>query len=117
MKKEIKQKLVFDACRSVSKWSNNAYTWGDIKKEFARVNFELLDSDKLKIYLDEGFEDEDNSREPFYEVKVYRDVEETDEEFEKRKEGYRLWKIEQDKKDYKDYLKLKERFEKPLGQI
>ncbi len=113
MKKQIKQKIVFESSRCVNKWKDNSYTWGEVKKEFALKNFELLDTDQLLIYYDEGFDEPDNSLDPYHEIRVGRDVEETDEEFQKRKEGYERYKIEQEKKDYKTYLKLKEQFENP----
>ena len=87
------------------KQKNKPFTWGDIK----HLQFE--DDDIISLEWVEPFYSENNSHDGFFNAKVIRMVEETDEQFQKR-----IQDIERDKKlarerRYENYLKLKKEFE------
>ena len=101
MKKEIKSDVIFrkhyDGCR---RW----FKFEDLPKN-------LLPTDKIDFEKIEGFYSENNSWDDHTELIVYRDREETDEEFEKRKLFWEGKKVESKKLRYQEYLKLKKEFE------
>ena len=79
--------------------------WKDIKY----VEFE--DDDIIRIEYIEPYHSENNSWDGHFRAEVIREIEETDEQFQKR-----MHDIERDKRwskeaRYKSYLKLKEEFE------
>jgi len=111
MEKKIITKEIFYECRRCSDWSDHSYKWGEVKESLAKGGIELQDDDYLRIHLEEGYDHGDSARDDFYAISVHRDVWETDEEFNKRKKRSELSKIENQKKRYENYLKLKEEFE------
>ena len=81
------------------------FRWKDIKN----VPFE--DEDIIRIEYVEPYHSENNSWDGHFIAEVIREIEETDEQFQKR-----IYEIERDAKwrkesRYKSYLKLKEEFE------
>ena len=85
---------------------NKPWTWSDIK------HLELEDDDVINLSWEEPYYSENESWDGHYTGSIIRMVEETDEQFEKRKK-----RLEQDKewyrqRRYESYLKLKEEFEK-----
>jgi len=79
--------------------------------KFSDLPKDLQPSDIIDIQKNEGFYTENNSCDNNTDLVVYREREETDEEFKKRK---LFWgkKIEESKKArYETYLKLKKEFE------
>ena len=87
------------------KQSNYPFTWKDIK------DFQFEDDDELDIGYDEGFYSENNSWDPHYYVIIYRDIIETDEQFERRINQAKEAKERNRKDRYERYLKLKAEFE------
>lgn len=112
MKKLVNRKQVFYTCKRASGFvGGNQYTWGEVKEELKKGNFELQDTDTLYIDFEEGWDEGDSARDDFWAIKVYRDIEETDEEFEKRKISWEKRMEESRKERYNQYLKLKKEFE------
>jgi hypothetical protein len=111
MKKEIKHKKIFYDCKRWSQWSNESYKWGEVKKLLTDNNIELQDDDYLMIEFEDAYQEGDSARDAFYGITVWRDVEETDEEFEKRKDFLEKRKAQNKKDRYEQYLKLKKEFE------
>ena len=101
MKKEIKSDVIFrkhyDGCR---KW----FKFEDLPKD-------LLPSDKINFEKTERFYSDNESWDDYTDLIVYRDREETDEEFEKRKLFWKNKKAESKELRYESYLKLKKEFE------
>lgn len=84
---------------------DDPFRWKDIKY----IKFE--DDDIIRIEYVEPYYSDNNSWDGHFIAEVIREIEETDEEFEKR-----MHKVERDEKwrkesRYKSYLKLKEEFE------
>jgi hypothetical protein len=73
---------------------------------------DMLPTDKIGIQYVDSYYSENNSWDAHTILTIYRDVLETDEEFEKRKK--KLSKVNEDMKKlrYENYLKLKQEFEK-----
>jgi hypothetical protein len=87
------------------------FSWKEIKEALKNSNIELQDDDILTI----GFSEEDSCGDScmpaHYYFTINREVLETDEEFEKRKQQMEELKKENSKRRYKLYLELKEEFE------
>jgi len=101
MKKEIKTDVIFnkhyDGCL-------RGFKFEDLPKD-------LLPTDVIYFERVDAFYSENNSWDDYSTLKVYRDREETDEEFEKRKLFWEQKKEVSRELRYKDYLKLKKEFE------
>ncbi len=80
-------------------------TWKNIK----HIQFE--DDDRIRISYEEPYYSENSSDDGGWHIEVEREMEETDEEYEKRMEVKR-WTDEILKKQrYENYLRLKKEFE------
>lgn len=84
---------------------DSSFRWKDIK------NIPFEDEDIIRIEYVEAYYSENNSWDDHFVAEVIREVEETDEQFQKR-----MHNIERDNKwskeaRYKNYLKLKAEFE------
>jgi hypothetical protein len=96
----------------IKKWQTIFYkgmdeypTWKDIK------NIQFEDDDRIRISYEEPYYSENSSSDGGWHIEVEREIEETDEEYEKRMEKKR-WKDEIFKKQrYEHYLQLKKEFE------
>lgn len=101
MKKEIKSDVIFNKhYEGYREW----FKFEDLPKD-------LLPTDKIRFEKTERFYSENESWDDYTELIVYRDREETDEEFEKRKLFWEKKKEESKKLRYESYLKLKKEFE------
>jgi hypothetical protein len=72
---------------------------------------DVLPTDIIHIERDNGFYSENNSWDPFTELVIIREREETDAEFEERKKENEEYKKELKKRRYESYLSLKKEFE------
>lgn len=72
---------------------------------------DVLPTDEIVFYINEGYYSENNSYDSSTYLKVTRARIENDEEFEKRKLGYEKQKENSRKMRYESYLKLKNEFE------
>lgn len=72
---------------------------------------DILATDKIEFWIEEGYYSENNSYDASTHLKVLRDRIENDEEFEKRKKFWADKKEEGRKSRYEQYLKLKKEFE------
>jgi hypothetical protein len=96
----------------IKKWQTIFYkgmdeypTWKDINS----IQFE--DDDRIRISYEEPYYSENSSNNGGWHIEVEREIEETDEEYEKRMETKR-WTGEILKKQrYENYLRLKKEFE------
>lgn len=101
MKKEIKKEKIFT--KHFDGWINGI--------RFSELPKDIKDDDIIDIEKCEGYYSENNSWDDYTELIVYREREETDEEFEKRKKFWEEKKAESKKARYENYLKLKKEFE------
>jgi hypothetical protein len=81
-------------------------TWKELK------DVELQDDDLVTISYEEAYHSENNSYDGYWFIDVQRQRQETDEEYEKRMEENENSREMLKKMRYKQYLKLKEEFEK-----
>jgi hypothetical protein len=96
----------------IKKWTTIFYksmdeypTWKNIKD----IQFE--DDDRIRVSYEEPYHSENSSDDGGWHIEVEREIEETDEEYEKRMEVKR-WTDEILKKQrYENYLRLKKEFE------
>jgi len=96
----------------IKKWQTIFYkgmdeypTWKDIKD----IQFE--DDDRIRVSYEEPYYSENSSNDGGWIIEVEREMEETDEEYERRMETKR-WTGEILKKQrYENYLRLKKEFE------
>lgn len=109
MEKKVINELIFREHRRYSNF-NDIWSWGEVQELLKKKNIELLPTDTLQIGYEQGYQDGDSSQDPYYFIWVHRDRPETDAEFEKRKEGYRVSKEQTKERRYKLYLELKEEF-------
>ena len=93
---------IWDTLIDVSK-EGTAYTWREIKS--------LLDAHKVELQDDDKVEANYESDDYMWNFAVHRERLETDEEYKKRKKRAIDKKKEKDEYDYKEYLKLKKKFE------
>jgi hypothetical protein len=116
MEKRKIDELIIDECKSYYRYDSNAYTWGEIKKILREKKVELQDDDSVIISFVEEESGSDWVSPPHYEFRVSRTRMETDEEFEKRKKEIQFHKEESERREYKEYVRLKEKFETPNGK-
>ena len=83
---------------------NEPFTWKDLK------NIPFEDDDEINVSWEEPYYSENNSYDGHYRAEVIRMVEETDEQYEKRKKENELHTHWLKESRYKTYLKLKEEF-------
>ena len=84
-------------------------TWKDIKD----IQFE--DDDRIRISYEEHYHSENSSSDGGWIICVEREIEETDEEYERRMKWRKLDEEMQKKRNYETYLKLKKQFENNEG--
>lgn len=75
------------------------------------IPLNLLPTDIINIIRDKGYYSENNSWDAFTAIEIYRIVEETDEQYEKRIQKEEREKEYLKKRRYEYYLKLKQEFE------
>ena len=79
---------------------------------FSDLPTDILPTDIIDFVKNEGFYSDNNSWDDNSILKVYREMEETDEEFEKRKLFWEQKKEESKQMRYEEYLKLDKEFGK-----
>ena len=79
--------------------------------EVSELPVDILPTDKIKFYTEEGYYSENESYEGSSHLIVIRDRIETDKEFEKRQKFWLNKKEEGRKSRYETYLKLKKEFD------
>jgi hypothetical protein len=96
----------------IKKWQTIFYkgmdeypTWKNIK------NIQFEDDDRIRISYEEPYYSENSSSDGGWVIEVEREMEETDEEYEKRMERKKSDEEWQKKRNYETYLKLKKQFE------
>lgn len=96
----------------IKKWQTIFYkgmdeypTWKDIK------NIQFEDDDRIQISYEESYHSENISNDGGWYIEVEREIEETDEEYEKRMENKRWGDEILKKQRYENYLRLKKEFE------
>jgi len=102
MKKEIKRKEIF---RKHYDGIRTGFLFSDLPTYILPTD--IIDFEKI-----EGFWSENNSWDDHSILKVYRKIEETDEEFEKRKLFWEQKRDESKQMRYEQYLKLEKEFGK-----
>jgi hypothetical protein len=80
-------------------------TWKNIKD----IQFE--DDDRIRISYEEPCQTESNYEDDGWIIEVEREMEETDDEYERRMKRIKLDEELQKKRNYETYLKLKKQFE------
>jgi hypothetical protein len=80
-------------------------TWKDIKD----IQFE--DDDRIRISYEESYQTENHYQDGGWFIEVEREMEETDEEYERRMDRKKSDEEWQKKRNYETYLKLKKQFE------
>lgn len=96
----------------IKKWTTIFYTsmdeyptWKNIKD----IQFE--DDDRIRVSYEEPYHYENESSDGGWVIEVEREIEETDEEYEKRMEVKRWTDVILKKQRYENYLRLKKEFE------
>lgn len=110
MKKQIILENIYTGGKTATIYSK-PFTWGEVKALLKKNGIELDDNDILTIFFEEGWYEEDSSREDTYTVKVQRWREETDEELKKREELYAKLQEQGKENRRKQYESLKKEFE------
>jgi DNA-binding transcriptional MerR regulator len=111
MEKKQIEKTILQRAKSCSNFRDNRFTWGEIKDILEKENITLQDNDILEVGFTEGWQEGDSARDNMYDLKIKRVREETDEEFEKRKQKIVDLQERSKKNRLETYLKLKEEFE------
>jgi len=103
--KTLKKEMVSDTIYE-KHWDHmvGTFKYSDLPKD-------LLDTDDIRFEDVEAYFSENDSWDDHSILKVYRDREETDEEFEKRKGWVELDEKFRKERRYESYLKLKKEFE------
>lgn len=83
---------------------SSPFKWSDLK------HIEFQDEDQIDIGYDEGYVSENNSWDAHHYAVVTRMVEETDEEFERRRKNNERDEKWARERRYENYLKLKKEF-------
>jgi hypothetical protein len=78
---------------------------------FSNLPKNIQEDDIIEIHREEAFFSENNSYDAYTELVVFRETEETDEEYSKRISNDEKHKEELRKRRYENYLKLKAEFE------
>jgi inorganic pyrophosphatase/exopolyphosphatase len=100
---------IFKTREVLDKHSDSAILWKDVKY------FVFEDDDVLNVGYEEAFYGSDSAHDGFYYFNVMREVLETDEEFELRKDDSAREKERLRKDRYQRYLKLKAEFENGIN--
>ncbi len=102
---KMEKKKVKDEIYSNSYFDHDGgFPYGDLPKN-------LLPTDRIEFQFVEGYYSENDSWDAHYELYVYREREETDEEYEKRELVHQNGVKQMKEQRYKRYLKLKLEFE------
>jgi hypothetical protein len=96
----------------IKKWQTIFYKGMDEYPTWKDINYiQFEDDDRIRISYEEPYYSENSSNDGEWHIEVEREIEETDEEYEKRMENKR-WTDEILKKQrYENYLRLKKEFE------
>ena len=78
---------------------------------FSNLPKNIQEDDIIEIRREEAYFSENNSYDAYTELVVFREIEETDEEYSKRISNEEKHKEELRKRRYENYLKLKTEFE------
>jgi hypothetical protein len=100
MKNKIKKEIF-------SKHFNGDY----VTIRFSNLPKNIQEDDIIEIRREEAYFSENNSYDAYTELVVFREIEETDEEYSKRISNEEKHKEELRKRRYENYLKLKTEFE------
>lgn len=100
MKQKIKEEIYHKDFKS----NHDDVRFSDLPKD-------IQDNDIIEIRREDAFFSENNSYDSYTELVVIREREETDEEYQKRISDNIIYKEEQRKRRYENYLKLKSEFE------
>ena len=87
------------------------YEWEDAEIPFGDLPKDLLPTDKIFYNSDPGYFSENESWYAFTEVKITRERDQTDEEYQKDVDWWAKKSEETRKTRYEQYLKLKKEFE------
>jgi hypothetical protein len=101
--KENKKQIVTDRIFSKIDYKRPVY--------FGEITVALQPNDVVKQNYVEPFYSENESWDGHYQLEVFRDREETDAEYEKRKKENEAYNVELRERRYQNYLKLKKEFE------
>jgi hypothetical protein len=111
MEKKQVETRILNTGRSCTHFRDNRYRWGEVLEILKEKKVVLQDTDILEVGYTEGYDHGDSSRDDHYDLTVIRCREETDEEFEKRK-NTRIEAVTNMKKNrYNKYLELKKEFD------
>jgi hypothetical protein len=99
MKKKIKKEIY------------NKKFISDYIVKFSDLPKDIQDDDIIEIRREEAFYSENNSYDAYTELVIIREIEETDEEYQKRISDEDCYKKNMKKLRYENYLKLKSEFE------
>jgi hypothetical protein len=83
---------------------------------FSHLPTDLLPDDIIDIGREEKYVSENNSYDAYTELAVFRMIEETDEEYQRRLERAEREAKRMKEQRYKNYLSLKKEFEPEVGQ-
>jgi hypothetical protein len=83
---------------------NTPITWKQLK------DFDFQDDDEVQVSYEEPYYSENNSYDGYFYAVVTRMVEETDEEYKKRKDKEIKFKEDLRERRFKEYIKLKREF-------
>jgi hypothetical protein len=105
IKKLIKKTIILQRYKSINQYiESRNFTWGEVKKILQDENIQLQDDDILEIqYVDEESYN-DSYREPSYQIRVTRFIEETDQEYQERK-----LKIQKNREEKLKNIEIQER--------
>lgn len=93
---------------------NKDYAGNYVDVRFSDLPKDIQENDIIEIRREEAFFSENNSYDAYTELVIFREREETDEEYQKRISDNEYLKEELRKRRYENYLKLKSEFEPKL---
>lgn len=93
---------------------NKDYAGNYADVRFSDLPKNIQENDIIEIRREEAFFSENNSYAAYTELVIFREREETDEEYQKRISDNEYLKEELRKRRYENYLKLKSEFEPKL---
>ena len=112
-KRMISETILHETKRIPRMVESHQFTWGEVKEILTKKKIVLQDTDTIQIGIEHvEYSHEDAYTEPHYFVTVDRSRLETDKEFNKRKKGLEKRQEEEKEKRRKQYIALKEEFEK-----
>ena len=90
---------------------NKNFKGNDVDVRVSDLPKDIQDNDIIEIYREEAFYSDNNSYNAYTLLVIIREVEESDEEYQKRLSNEKLQKEELRNRRYQNYLKLKSEFE------